>query len=340
LRKRILRWSQQRHQLHRRKKKKKAAASAASKPGEEAADLPDSEAPPKKKKRKVQASAKEEPVPEAAQPEENDGARSRCQKKAAKKKKSKDGATAVADTKAPAAAPAADPAVAASVDRTIFIDGLPYVWTEVKVKEYFAECGTIEEVRAPVWQDSGRLRGFAHVTFKDPAAQKKALKLDGAKVGKQGRFLKIEAAKTPAAASGASLDLEGKRRLFVKNLPYDVTEFEVGDLFKERGHITEIRIPTNQEGDGKGFAYVEFAKSEALQAAFKKQPVELRGRILRLDVDTGSGPKAGFHASKEAYGSGYGPDSARKGRGKGKDDGKGKKGGFKGRGKGPNLSLF
>ncbi|CAK0860823.1 unnamed protein product [Prorocentrum cordatum] len=68
-------------------------------------------------------------------------------------------------------------------DRTVFVDGLPYVWTVEKVQEHFRECGTIEEVRAPTWQDSGRLRGFAHVTFSDVRGQAKALKMDGTQVG-------------------------------------------------------------------------------------------------------------------------------------------------------------
>mmetsp|Transcript_90139 Transcript_90139/g.149354 ORF Transcript_90139/g.149354 Transcript_90139/m.149354 type:complete len:348 (+) Transcript_90139:73-1116(+) len=224
-----------------------------------------------------------------------------------------------------------------AVDCTIFVDGVPYAWTANKVEQFFEQCGTITEVRAPTWQDSGRLRGFAHVTFADKAAAKKGLAMDGCKVDKKGRFLKIEAAKAEAS-SGPTVDLEGKRRLFVKNLPYDATEDEIGKLFSKCGKVREVRVPTSF-GRSKGFAYVEFARSEFLKAAFDMKP-ELRGRVLRLDADSGSGPKAGFHYRPEAFDSSFAPSrkSGKGGQGKGgKSSGKGKSG----KGGGPKkLSLF
>jgi len=177
------------------------------------------------------------------------------------------------------------------------------------------------------------------VTFVSKAAQRKALDLNGSKVGKKGRYLKIDPAKAPAASTSvAPEDAVGMRRLFVKNLPYDATEAEVGNLFKACGKVREVRIPMNA-GHSKGFAYVEFVKSDGLQAALSMQPpAALKGRTLRLDVDSGTGPKAGFHSRPEAYGSGFGPDAARKAKGKG--DGKGGGKGGRGGGKPQKLSLF
>lgn len=235
---------------------------------------------------------------------------------------------------------------APSVECTVFVDGVPYTWTEDKIKEFFQGCGSILEVKAPKWQDSGRLRGYAHVTFSDKGAKKKALAMNNTAVGKKGRFLKIESAKESSGAQPLKAkELEGKRRLFVKNLPYDVTEAEVGNLFKAFGKVNEVRIPASF-GRCKGFAYVEFAKCEYLKAAVQQQPApEIRGRTLRLDADVGQGPKAGFHARPEAYESGFGPSQNKgKGGGKGRGAGGGKdgKGGGKGKGRGmgAKLSLF
>merc|ERR1719362_784636 len=95
-------------------------------------------------------------------------------------------------------------------------------------------------------------------------------------------------------------------------------------LFSQHGKVREVRVPTSF-GRSKGFAYVEFARPDGLRAAVQaKPPPELRGRTLRLDVDAGSGPKAGFHYRPEAYESGFGPEQG----------GGGSKGGRKGRGKG------
>jgi len=223
----------------------------------------------------------------------------------------------------------------ASADNTVFVDGVPYIWNEKKVEEFFQECGPIVRVSAPTWQDSGRLRGFAHVTFKEAAGRKKALQLNGTMVGKNKRYLKIEQAKAPdTEAAAPTVDLEGKRRLFVKNLPYDAAEDEIATLFKKCGRVVEVRVPTSF-GRSKGFAYVEFQSTKGLKAAVElRPPPELRGRTLRLDADGGAGPKAGFHHRPEAYDSKFGKP-------KGDAKGKGKAGGGKGNGKAAGkLSLF
>lgn len=231
--------------------------------------------------------------------------------------------------------------IAESTERTVFVDGVPYIWTVEKVREHFESCGNIVEVRAPTWQDSGRLRGFAHITFETEKGRNKALKMDGTTVGTKGRYLKIDAAQVPKAASetSSSRDVSGFRRLFVKNLPYDATETELNKLFGDFGKIEDVRIATSF-GRSKGFAYVEFAKSAFLQKAVETKPwPTIRGRALVLDADTGKGPKAGFHYRTEAY------DASGKfmGRGGGAAGGRGASGG-RGKGGGKSgdrkLSLF
>mmetsp|Transcript_17637 Transcript_17637/g.48443 ORF Transcript_17637/g.48443 Transcript_17637/m.48443 type:complete len:360 (-) Transcript_17637:97-1176(-) len=263
-----------------------------------------------------------------------------------KSKKKKKKALGKPDVETPCEAPTPDGAhtgAAKAEDWTVFVDGVPYDWTSDKVREHFMErCGEVTDVRAPTWQDSGRLRGFAHVGFANRAARDKALALDGMEVGKKGRYLKIEVAKPPSALVGPNVsDLVGKRRLFVRNLPYDATEAEILEVFKSCGKINDIRVPTSF-GRCKGFAYIEFAKSEFLCAAAKMQPpAALRGRILYLDADEGNGPRAGFTYRPEAYDSGFGR-IGRGGRGRGRGDtgGRGGRQGGGGRGTNSKLSLF
>ncbi|CAE7212527.1 NUCL1, partial [Symbiodinium natans] len=199
----------------------------------------------------------------------------------------------------------------AGSNSTVFVDGVPYDWSKEQLSEFFRKkCGEVTEVRAPTWQDSGRLRGYAHVVLGSEGSKAKALALNGTKVGKKGRYLKIEPAKEPGegkSVAGAPGDLEGKRRLFVKNLPYSATEDDIAKLFVKCGKVVEIRIP-HQAGRSKGFAYVEFAKAKGLLAAVQLDPAPtLQGRKLLLDADSGSGPKAGFHHRAEAFHSKFGP---------------------------------
>eukprot|EP00435_Cladocopium_sp_Y103_P015281 s4007_g3.t1 len=210
---------------------------------------------------------------------------------------------------------------ATGADQTVFVDGVPYDWTLERIKEFFAtKCGGIKEVRAPTWQDSGRLRGYAHVAFNDAESMKKALQLNGTKVGKKGRYLKIDPAKKPAEGKSVTKEeIEGKRRLFVKNLPYDASEDDIAKLFAKCGKVVEIRIP-HASGRSKGFAYVEFAKSQGLKAAMELEPApSLQGRTLHLDADSGTGPKAGFHHRPDAFQSKFVAKAKQpKGKGKGR----------------------
>jgi len=193
----------------------------------------------------------------------------------------------------------------AAVFATVFVSGLPFAWTKDKIAHRFAQCGRVVDVRAPTWQDSGRLRGYAHVGFASELEKEKALQADiTVKVGNEDWHLRIEDANPPQKITKhvkrRAESITYERRLFVKNMPYDVNETELAAVFQDCGKINEIRVPTCY-GRCKGFAYIEFVKPAFLCNALKLEPPpQIRGRQLLLDVDTGKGPRAGFHLRPEA----------------------------------------
>ena len=59
--------------------------------------------------------------------------------------------------------------------------------------------------------------------------------------------------------------------LFVKGLPYDFKEDDIGDRFRRFGEIKAIRIAYNwQTKESKGFAYIQFEKHESAKQAMIK----------------------------------------------------------------------
>merc|ERR1712087_986818 len=52
--------------------------------------------------------------------------------------------------------------------RKIFIGGLPFSVDDDQIRSDFGKYGEIEDVYLPKERDSGKLRGFGFVTFKDP----------------------------------------------------------------------------------------------------------------------------------------------------------------------------
>ncbi|KAF4752383.1 hypothetical protein FOZ62_027186, partial [Perkinsus olseni] len=202
-------------------------------------------------------------------------------------------------------------------ENTVYVEGLPFSWTEEDIYNHFKECGQILSVRAPKWEDSGRLRGYAHVTLADDKAFSEALKLDGSKAwaggsGRQ-RWLKVTEAKSGGSAGSSTSwspkQVDGKAKiLFVKNLPYDVSEVEISKLFSTMGDVENVRVVTaGPDRRNKGFCYVTFeATGVVRRICARKEPWKLKGRVLQLDADDGSGLRAGFHYRAEAYETGHG----------------------------------
>ncbi len=83
-----------------------------------------------------------------------------------------------------------------------------------------------------------------------------------------GRYLRIQKPQSPRAlqtkSSGEITRPAGCRTVFVKNLPYDVTEEDIREVFKVCGPIATVRLAvwghTNQL---KGFGYVDFRREDS-----------------------------------------------------------------------------
>lgn len=136
-------------------------------------------------------------------------------------------------------------------ERTIFVNGLAYESTEDDIKHFFGDCGEIERVNLPKYQDSERNIGYCHVRFDSKDGRRKAMRLDGKYLNH--RYLKIEKAKGHKAISKFFCNLEKRVdpeevdsvTIFVKNLPYDSNEDEIGDFFSQCGKIQQIRMVYN-----------------------------------------------------------------------------------------------
>eukprot|EP00808_Paulinella_micropora_P024201 g22739.t1 len=88
------------------------------------------------------------------------------------------------------------------------------------------------------------------------------------------------AAQQPAAASLWTQDLTPEERsaleeaarsktAFVLNLPYEVDEDAIKDVFSLCGEVKEVRLARTKQGKSKGFAYVEFTSEDAVNMAIE-----------------------------------------------------------------------
>ncbi|XP_010143869.1 PREDICTED: nucleolin [Buceros rhinoceros silvestris] len=124
----------------------------------------------------------------------------------------------------------------------------------------------------------GASKRFGYVDFSSAEDLDKALQLNGKKL--MGLEIKLEKAKSKETMKENKKERDA-RTLFVKNLPYRLTEDEMREVFE---NAQEIRIVMNKEGNSKGMAYVEFkTEAEANKALEEKQGTEIDGRAMVID---------------------------------------------------------
>jgi nucleolin len=148
-------------------------------------------------------------------------------------------------------------------NKTVYLEGLPYDASVDDIRAFFEGTGEITDIRAPVYNDSGRLRGYAHVDFSSSRAASKALELDGQYIGK--RFVSISMAKPVGAGGATTMPISNRPRphgcttLFVKGLPYDSSEDDISAVFKAFGNVLSVRIARwNHTDRQKGFGLLVY----------------------------------------------------------------------------------
>lgn len=220
------------------------------------------------------------------------------------KKRARASTAGTSATKSPAAAASS----ADSASRTVFVSGIPYQADPDSLRKFFADCGEIEEIRAPRFQDTGRLMGYAHVTFVSDESTEAALKRDGAYMGE--RFLTVELSKPVTDGPSAALALSTKAKppgcttIFIKGVPYEADEEAVAAAFSRFGAIASTRLPRwGHTGKRKGHGYVQFSSEVAADAAVAAyraaagtaDALTIGSRVVHLDFDDGA-PRSSFKA--------------------------------------------
>jgi len=92
------------------------------------------------------------------------------------------------------------------------------------------------------------------------------------------------------------------RKLYVGNLPYEVGETELQELFGRAGSVESVNVMRDQAtGRARGFAFVEMAShEEAQKAASEFNQFQMGGRALTVN-EARPKPEGGFGG-----GGGYG----------------------------------
>ncbi|NWT98022.1 NUCL protein, partial [Urocynchramus pylzowi] len=167
--------------------------------------------------------------------------------------------------------------------RTLFLKNLPYRITEENIREVFKNAS---EIRIVMNKD-GSSRGMAYIEFKTEAEANKALEeKQGTEI--EGRAVVIDF--TGEKSQQEHQKAESKT-LIVNNLSYAATEETLQEVFKK---ASSIKVPQNNQGRPKGYAFVDFATTEDAREALNSfNNTEIEGRTIRLEFSSQKGNARG-----------------------------------------------
>ncbi|XP_053455896.1 nucleolin-like [Nycticebus coucang] len=191
--------------------------------------------------------------------------------------------------------------------RTLLAKNLPYKITQDELKEVFEDAMEIRIV-----SKDGKSKGIAYIEFKTEAdaektfEEKQGTEIDGRSIslyytGEKGQSQDYRGGKN-STWSGES------KTLVLSNLSYSATEETLQEVFEK---VTFIKVPQNQNGKSKGYAFIEFASfedaKEALNSCNKR---EIEGRAIRLELQAPRGsPNARSQPSKTLFVKGLSEDT-------------------------------
>ncbi|KAL6909583.1 hypothetical protein ACP4OV_001864 [Aristida adscensionis] len=187
--------------------------------------------------------------------------------------------------------------------RTVFVGNLPLRTKRKALTKEFAAFGEVESVRirsVPVADTKiprkeailkGKLNELAdnvhaYIVFKDEQSARTALSHNMALFG--GNHIRVDMACPPRKKlRGEGPLYDRKRTVFVGNLPFDVKDEEIYQVFcsssGSEGDVEAIRVIRDPGSSlGKGIAYVLFKTREAANTVVRKRDVKIRERLLRL----------------------------------------------------------
>lgn len=81
-------------------------------------------------------------------------------------------------------------------------------------------------------------------------------------------------------------------KIYIGNLNFATTQEDLEAAFAEYGEIKDCFLPTDYDGNPRGFAFISMAEADALKAIEEMNGTEFDGRTLNVNKSLPKGQKA------------------------------------------------
>ncbi|XP_077287475.1 uncharacterized protein LOC143912138 [Arctopsyche grandis] len=205
------------------------------------------------------------------------------------------------------------------VNKTIFIGNIPVSILKKNYKKIlrakFSPYGSIESIRirsVPVEDlkinpkvafiekkfHPERSTVTAYIKFTDPLSVDKALVENNTTI--EENHIRVD-----SCAGDTKPQVDGRKTLFLGNLPFNIEEEKVRELFGNCGTILSVRLIRDKKTQvGKGFGFVNFEKSDGVEFALSmtEEDLKIDNKAIRLKRYNTHNPSKGDNNSNEVAG--------------------------------------
>ncbi|KAL7133584.1 hypothetical protein ABFS83_12G150800 [Erythranthe nasuta] len=167
----------------------------------------------------------------------------------------------------------------------LFIGNVPRNWGEKEMKKVVNKVGpgvvTVELLKDP--QNSSKNRGFAFIEYYNHAcAEYSRQAMSNPKFKLDDNAPTVSWADPKSAESSSSQ----VKAVYVKNLPKDITQDQLKDLFEHHGKIAKVVLPPAKPGQEKSrYGFVHFTeRSSAMKALKNTEKYEIDGQVVECSL--------------------------------------------------------
>ncbi|KAK2664467.1 hypothetical protein Ddye_003041 [Dipteronia dyeriana] len=168
----------------------------------------------------------------------------------------------------------------------LFVGNLPYDVDSQKLAMLFEKAGIVEISEVIYNRETERSRGFGFVTMSTVEEAEKAVEMFN-RYDIDGRLLTVnKAAPRGSEPERPPRAYEPAFRIYVGNLPWEVDNARLEQVFSEHGKVVNARVVYDREsGRSRGFGFVTMATETELNDAIAALDGQnLDGRAIRVNV--------------------------------------------------------
>ncbi|KAL3611997.1 hypothetical protein D5086_003017 [Populus alba] len=167
----------------------------------------------------------------------------------------------------------------------LYVGNLPYDVNSENLAQLFDQAGTVEVAEIIYNRETDQSRGFGFVTMSTVDEAEKAIEKFH-RYDLNGRFLTVNKAAPRGSRPERPSVFKTAYRIYVGNLPWQVDDARLEQVFSEHGQVVNARVVCDREtGRSRGFGFVTMSSETELNDAIAALDGQsLDGRAITVNI--------------------------------------------------------